>query len=283
MKALLPFVAGLGLVLVYSGITAPPARGNGGMFSRLDRLIEEAGLGRFSAIRLMSLSAVVFGVSFVLLAGLTRSVVIAAFLAGMAAWSPISYVRVRRNSRLSRFREAWPDALATLIAAVRSGVSLPEACIALTERGPSELAFGFEIFASAYRATGSFSSAMTRMRDEFADPIADRVAVALLLARDVGGTDLVRVLRALGDFVREDLRVRKEVQARWSWTVTAARVASAAPWIVLLLMSTRAEAASAYNSGAGVLVIAGGAGATLLGYRLMLRAGRLPEERRLPQ
>jgi tight adherence protein B len=114
-----------------------------------------------------------------------------------------------------------------------------------------------------------------------ADPIADRVIAALILTYEVGGTELVRVLRSLGDFVREDLRVRKEIEARWSWTVTAARVAAAAPWIVLLLMATRPEAAAAYNSSSGMAVIGGGAVATIVGYRLMLRASRLPEERRL--
>jgi tight adherence protein B len=114
-----------------------------------------------------------------------------------------------------------------------------------------------------------------------ADPVADRVVTALVLAHEVGGTDLVRVLRTLVDFVREDLKVRQEIEARWSWTVTAARVAAAAPWLVLVMMSTRPETAMAYNSPSGVVVILIGAAATGLGYALMLRAARLPTERRL--
>ncbi|MEA2510448.1 MAG: tight adherence protein, partial [Actinomycetota bacterium] len=120
-----------------------------------------------------------------------------------------------------------------------------------------------------------------RLRDELADPIADRVVAALALTYEVGGTELIRVLRSLSDFVREDLRVRREIEARWSWTVTAARTAAAAPWIVLLLMATRPEAAAAYNSSAGAVVIGAGGVATIVGYRLMLRAARLPDERRL--
>jgi tight adherence protein B len=107
------------------------------------------------------------------------------------------------------------------------------------------------------------------------------VVAALTIAHQVGGSDLVRVLRTLADFVREDLRARKEVEARWSWTVTAARVAAAAPWIVLAMMSTRPEAARAYGSATGVVVVSLGAIATVVGYRLMLRAARLPEDRRL--
>jgi tight adherence protein B len=50
---------------------------------------------------------------------------------------------------------------------------------------------------------------------------------------------------------------------------------------VLLLMATRPEAARAYESPGGAVVIACGAVATLVGYRLMLLAARLPEERRV--
>jgi tight adherence protein B len=46
-------------------------------------------------------------------------------------------------------------------------------------------------------------------------------------------------------------------------------------------MSTRSEAAAAYSTPAGAATIGFGAVATVVGYRLMLRAARLPEERRL--
>ena len=193
-------------------------------------------------------------------------------------------VRVRPNQgrqRAKRLREEWPDAISNLVSAIRAGISLPEACIGLGARAGDALRPGIDAFTASYRSDGSFSTALERMRTALADPTADRVVVALDLAHTVGGTDLVRVLRTLGDFVRDDLRVRKEIEARWSWTVTSARVAAAAPWVVLVLMSLRPEAALAYNSPAGVMVIAVGGLATLVGYRAMLRIARLPVERRL--
>jgi tight adherence protein B len=214
-------------------------------------------------------------------AGLTGSLVVALAAGAAAAWSPVALARSRRMRRRRGFREAWPDAIATLIASVRAGVSLPEACASLLSRGPLQLRPGFEAFSSSYRATGSFQAALTRLRAELADPVADRVALALSMAHEVGGTDLVRVLRTLADFVREDLRVRKEIESRWSWTVSAARVAAAAPWVVLVMMSLRPEAAAAYDSAAGATVIGVGAAATFIGYRLMLRAARLPEDSRV--
>ena len=64
-------------------------------------------------------------------------------------------------------------------------------------------------------------------------------------------------------------------------TVNAARLAVAAPWIVLALLSTRPESVPEYDTAAGAAVLAAGAVATLVAYRLMVRIGRLPEEGRV--
>lgn len=58
-------------------------------------------------------------------------------------------------------------------------------------------------------------------------------------------------------------------------------MAVAAPWLVLALLSTRPQAAAAYATSGGALVLLIGAVASALAYRLMLRIGRLPEEERV--
>ncbi len=58
-------------------------------------------------------------------------------------------------------------------------------------------------------------------------------------------------------------------------------MAVAAPWIVLLFMCFQTDAVRRYESAAGVLVLAGGAAACVVAYRLMMRIGRLPAERRI--
>lgn len=281
MNVVIAACAALGLLLLYDGLTGVHRTGHPGWRQRLDRIVEEAGIEALDASRLLALcvaSAITTGL---LVAGMSSSSLIAAVFSIGGGWLPLACVKSRRTRRQRLFRAAWPDAIHGLISAVRAGISLAEACAAQSDKGPEELRPGFRAFAGTYRATGSFQSGLDRLRVELSDPVADRVVASLTLAYEVGGTDLVRVLRTLGDFVREDLRVRKEIEARWSWTVTAARVAAAAPWLVLLMMSTRPEAATAYNSPAGATVITGGAIATFVGYRLMLRAARLPEERRL--
>jgi len=274
-------VGALGLLLLFDGLTTPEVRRRPPLLRRLDLLAHESGMQSMTGMRLIGASVASGLAVYVVVAALTSSLIESVVISVGAASLPIATARARRKRRLRRFREAWPDAIAVLISGIRAGVSLPESCLTLVTRGPRELQPGFAAFTSTYRSSGSFRAGLTRLAAEMADPVADRVVTVLVLAHEVGGTDLVRVLRTLGDFVREDLKVRQEIEARWSWTVTAARVAAAAPWLVLVMMSTRPETATAFSSPSGVLVILMGAAATGLGYALMLRAARLPTERRL--
>jgi tight adherence protein B len=47
-----------------------------------------------------------------------------------------------------------------------------------------------------------------------------------------------------------------------------------------VLLSTRPEAAAAYQSPSGLVLLALGVVVTLVAYRIMMRIGRLPEQRR---
>ncbi len=55
----------------------------------------------------------------------------------------------------------------------------------------------------------------------------------------------------------------------------------ASPWLVLLFMSFQSDVIQRYASASGTLVLASGAAACVVAYRLMMRIGRLPTERRI--
>lgn len=243
--------------------------------------LRQAGLGNVS---LWMVALAVFGcalATFLGVASVSRSLTIATCFAVLAGWSPILLVRLRARRRRVVLRELWPEAVDHLSSGIRAGLSLPEALSQLSERGPVPLRPAFRDFAEDYRATGRFSDCLDRLKAELADPVADRIVEALRLTRDVGGSDLGRLLRTLSSFLREDARTRSELEARQSWTVNAARLAVAAPWILLALMASRPEAVSAYNSAAGAILLAVGAGVSVVAYRVMMRIGQLPEEARV--
>ena len=206
---------------------------------------------------------------------------IAVCFGAMAGWLPLALVRRRARRRRTAVRELWPEAVDHLTSGIRAGLSLPESLAQLGDRGPAPLRPAFTAFGEDYRATGRFVDALEMLKDRLADPVADRIIEALRVTREVGGSDLGTMLRTLSVFLREDARTRSELEARQSWTVNAARLAVAAPWIVLALLATRPEAVTAYNRPAGVLVLACGAAVSVLAYRIMVRIGRLPDEERV--
>ncbi|WP_349637613.1 type II secretion system F family protein [Saxibacter everestensis] len=237
-----------------------------------------------SALSPAGLLAICLG--FGLLTGLTgfsitRSPTITACFAMFALAAPLFLVRHRARKRRSSLRELWPEAVDHLASGIRAGLSLPEALGNLAERGPEGLREDFAFSATEYRVTGNFILSIDALKFRMADPVADRIVEALRITREVGGSDLGRMLRTLSAFLREDARTRSELEARQSWTINGARLAVAAPWIVLGLISTRPEAAVAYNTKGGALLLGIGIVASFLAYRTMRRLGRLPDEPRV--
>lgn len=205
---------------------------------------------------------------------------VALLAAGAGVLLPTAWLR-SRSRRLRRARRGlWPDVCDLLVASVRAGMPLGEAVSSIAETGPPALRPAFRGFARDLAASGHFDTSAARLQTVLADPVADRIVETLRMARQVGGTELVPVLRALSTSVRADAALRAEVEARQSWIRGAAVLGLIAPWVVLTLLSLRPEGARAYASGEGTVLIVVGAAVSFVAYRLMLRIGRLPEPRR---
>ena len=283
MGAFLGLLLGVGLFLVFRAVTSDPAprQSRTSLRSRIDEQLVQAGIEGVSAGQLIGASVALGLVVFVLVAGVSRVALIGLVFGGFAASVPFNVVRSRRRKRTLELREVWPEVVDNLASGIRAGLSLPEAVSQLGVRGPELLRPAFDRFAADYRATGRFGECLDRLKAGLADPVGDRVVESLRMAREVGGTDLGRLLRTLSAFLREDARTRAELETRQGWTVSAARLALAAPWLLLLLLSTRPGAVEAYQTPTGALVLLGGGAVSFLAYRIMLRIARLPEERRV--
>ncbi|AZC14237.1 MULTISPECIES: type II secretion system F family protein [unclassified Microbacterium] len=247
---------------------------------RMTQLLREAGLARVTPLALVVVAvllAVVVAASVFLLTAVLPLALVA--LAG-AAVAPYWWVRARRDRMRKNRRSLWPDVCDLLVASVRAGMSLPDAVASLAESAPLALRPNFRGFARDLAASGHFDSAILALKNNLADPVADRVVETLRMARQVGGTELSTVLRALSASVRSDAAIRAEVDARQSWIRGAAVLGAAAPWVILALLALRPEGAAAYATAEGMVLIVGGAVVSVVAFRIMLRIGRLPEARR---
>jgi tight adherence protein B len=283
MGALLGLTFGLGVFLVIRSLMSAPRRRTPRL-SRHDRVGEMLRQAGIDAVTPSGLVACCAGVGAVVAAAMyvvSHSAVIAGAFGLLATWAPVVVVRFRLRQRRAELRDLWPEVVDNLASAVRAGLALPEALTQVGTRGPVELRAPFVRFGEDYRATGRFYDSLDRLKAALADPVGDRIVESLRMARQVGGSDLGRLLRTLSAFLREDARTRAELETRQGWTINAARLAVAAPWVVLAMLSLRPEAVEAYDTTAGLVVLGVGGGVTLVAYRVMLRIGRLPDDERV--
>jgi tight adherence protein B len=283
MSVVFGLLFGIGLLLAASPILWPGRAGDSARPSatvRAREVLVQAGLGRVGVSTVVAAS-VILGVAAGAFVFALVPVIAVAFAAGILLLIlPSAVVVWRARAQRRATRVVWPDVVDHLVSAVRSGLALPDSVVTLAHSGPPITRAAFAEFERDYRMTGGFADSLNRLRDCLADPVADRIIETLRMSREVGGNELTTVLRNLAVYLRQDAAIRSEVEARQSWIVNAARLGVAAPWIVLLLLSTRPEAAAAYNSPTGVALIVVGLALSVVAYRIMIGIGRLPEERR---
>lgn len=283
MSAVLGLMLGAGLLLVVSPllwprgarVTTPSAL----MQRHRERLVQ-AGLSRISPATVFSVATLLAVVTAAVVFALFSVVVLAAAAGVVAFLLPFLLIgwRARAQRRLNRV--VWPDVVDQLVSAVRSGLALPDSVMTLASTGPAVTRAQFAVFVTEYRATGNFASCLDGLKGRLADPVADRILETLRMSREVGGSELTTVLRNLSSYLRQESAIRSEVEARQSWVMNAAKLGVASPWVVLLLLATRPEAAAAYNSPGGATLIVVGLVVSFFAYRLMIGIGRIPDERR---
>jgi tight adherence protein B len=283
MTLLLGLVLGTGVLLAVSPLLWPATRSRADRASlgyRARERLTQAGLERVGAPTVVVVSGILGVAVAALMYGLIPVVAVAAAAGISMALLPWTVVLWRARLHRRATRVVWPDVVDHLVSAVRSGLALPDSVVSLAASGPPITRAAFADFDRDYRMTGGFAVSLDRLKDRLADPVADRIIETLRMSREVGGNELTTVLRNLAAYLRQDAAIRSEVEARQSWVVNAARLGVAAPWIVLLLLSTRPEAAAAYNTAEGSAVILVGLALSVVAYRIMIGIGRLPEERR---
>ena len=282
MTAVWGLLLGVGVLLVASPFlwpaTAEPRQSRS--LAPVRARLVQAGLGRVTPATFVVVSLLLSVVGGAVVFALVPVTALAAAAAVVALVVPSALVTVRARARRRATRVVWPDVVDHLVSAVRSGLALPDSVVTLARAGPPVTRAAFAEFESEYRATGNFGLCIGQLKDRLADPVADRILETLRMSREVGGSELTTVLRNLAAYLRQEAAIRSEVEARQSWVMNAARLGVAAPWIVLLLLASRPEAAAAYNTAAGAALVVVGLVVSVVAYRIMVAVGRIPDERR---
>lgn len=199
-----------------------------------------------------------------------------------AASFPIASYRNRRRSRRTVAQEAWPRMIEEIRILTGSlGRSVPQALFEVGQRGPEEMRPAFEAAHREWLISTDFPRTVTVLKDRLADPTADATCETLLVAHEIGGSDLDSRLRDLIEDRIQDVQGRKDARAKQA----GVRFARAFVLVVPLGMATAGVSVgngrAAYGSPGGQLAVLV-AIAMIIG--CWMWAGsimRLPEEERV--
>lgn len=216
-----------------------------------------------------------------LVALMTRSIIIALAFGALAAG--ISFVTVRTKSHINEAAliAAWPEVIDHLMSGIQSGISLTESLAGLSTRGPEIVRPAFVQFRTTLYGNGDLTVAINELKSMFSHHGSDQIFEALLISKTLGGSELLQILRTLGDFLRQDLALRREIDVKHGWIKNSAHISAAAPWILLLLLSTQPSTAKAYSTPTGAIILIAGLVMTAIAYLWMNRLGRLPQTPRV--
>jgi Flp pilus assembly protein TadB len=215
LAALLGAGAGLGLILILAGLRHPPApAGDPRWKDALARLRSQATWPRVtSTLAAMALVALV-----------TRWAA-GSVLAGLAAWFlPRILGRDREHERSLAQIEAmasWTEQLRDTLAAA---AGLEQSILATAPIAPEPIRDQVAGLAAAIHRGERLPAGLRGFAEAAADPAADLVVAALLLAAEQQARDLGQLLSSLADSARQHAAMRMRIAAARARVRTAARI-----------------------------------------------------------
>ena len=271
------------LVLGWGGVGVGPSSGRRARSrTRGAEWLAQAGLDGVAPREFAAVMAVLFVVgaalAFTLFAGLLPALVAGLF----GATFPVAAYRARRERRRAEAREAWPRLIEELRLQTGSlGRSIPQGLFEVGRRAPDDLRPAFAAAEREWLLSTDFARTVAALKERLADATADTALETLLVAHEVGGSDLDRRLAALVDDRVQDLQGRKDAQARQAGVRFARRFVLVVPLGMTLAGLSIGTGREAYQSAGGQIAVAGGlvvvAGCWLWAGRLMV----LPDEERV--
>ena len=287
MMLLAAVLATLGAYHLYSAIALGRTRLRLPSFARAsersNEWLTQAGLIGVRAGQLVAVEVVVFaGVTAV--TWIMFGAALPALLAGLfGSIAILASFRSRRRGLRDEARDAWPyviEEMRLLTGAV--GRSVPVAMLEAGRKSPTApMRAAFEEAQREWLLTTDFARSTQSVKNALADATADVVCETLLIAHEVGGSDLDRRLLALVEDRRVDLRNRHEAVSRQAGVRFARWFVLAVPLGMALVGLSIGDGHAAYRSTAGQIAVAIGISLVACCWMWASRIMRLPEAQRV--
>ena len=187
------------------------------------------------------------------------------------------FLAAKAKMRRARVSKSWPEIVEVIVSGIASGVAIQESFEELRDNGPKFLRNHFAVMVRIIDNGSTLDAALVWLKTEIAEVHADRTIELLRISNEVGGGNLAASLRHQTKQIRAELALWGEIESKQGWVVGTAKLAVAAPWMIVGMLAVRPENAAVYNStaGAGILVV--GLVISVFAYRLIHYLAALPQ------
>jgi tight adherence protein B len=271
------------LVLGWHGLRlGPPAARSARRRRRASDWLAQAGIGDVSARQFALVTSGLGALGAVAGLAMFGGVVPALILAVCVAATPLASYRVRRQRLRATAQEAWPRLIEEIrIRTSGLGRSVPQALFEAGERAPAGLRPAFAAAQREWVLSTDFERTVAVLKDGLADPTADAACETLLVAHEVGGSDLDRRLEALIEDRVIDVQGRKDARSKQAGVRFARSFVLLVPLGMALVGMSVGNGRAAYATPWGQTMVVVGIASVVACWVWAGRLLRLPEEQRV--
>jgi tight adherence protein B len=203
-------------------------------------------------------------------------------LAACVGAAPLASYRWHRQQLRASAQDAWPRLIEEIrIRTSGLGRSVPQALFEAGERAPTSLRPAFAAAQREWVLSTDFDRTVAVLKDGLADPTADAACETLLVAYEVGGTDLDRRLEALIEDRVIDVQCRKDARSKQAGVRFARRFVLLVPLGMALVGMSVGRGRAAYATPWGQMMVVIGIMSVVACWVWAGRLLRLPEEQRV--
>jgi tight adherence protein B len=202
--------------------------------NRLQDYINQSGL-KWRPGKVVLMSAVLTLATFVVFTQFYHLLLVALLMSVAAASIPMGFIAFKRNRRLRKFEQGFPETLDLLGRAVRAGHAFTTGLEMVSKESPEPVASEFRTTFEEQNFGLPLRDALTNMAERVPSVDVRFFVTALLVQKETGG-NLAEILNELSRVIRERFKIYREVSVKTAQGRLTAVILISLPVAMLLLL-----------------------------------------------
>jgi len=182
----------------------------------------------------------------------------------------------KRSERLKELKmQQWLYFLDNMSSATKAGFSIKESL--MQALNSAEVPLKNDLYSAIIEINRSnqVSKVIPILKKDVTDEIGRNVVKIIELVHFLGASDLSKILSILSNSSREFHELITELKTKQTWVLNGAKIAIAAPWVVLLALWTQENVRNSYQTINGQIVLFLVALLGVAGFLVMQKIGNL--------